>query len=157
MTSGLATRRSISRPYVTARTPLEDTYRVDENGCWIWQLATTAYGYGHVGRAEYQGGAHRWMYRQLRGEIPEGMQLDHLCRVPICVNPDHMEVVTGWENRRRGTGPMARNAAATHCTNGHPFDEANTCYSKRPENGRIRRRCRACSREAWQRRNGAAA
>jgi hypothetical protein len=144
-----------TKPYATARTPLEQTYRVDENGCWIWQLAVTASGYGHVGRAAYQGGAHRWVYQHLRGPIPEGMQLDHLCRVKVCVNPEHMEVVTGWENRRRGTSPIARYAAATHCVNGHPFDAANTRYAKR--GNRIRRQCRACAREAWRRKHGRAA
>lgn len=72
--------------------------------CWIWQLALTTNGYGHISvRASgYVGSAHRYVYAQTRGEIPAGAHLDHLCRVRACVNPDHIEVVTCAENARRG-------------------------------------------------------
>lgn len=70
--------------------------------CWIWQLSRKRNGYGELrksGRTMY---AHRWMYEQHVGPIPEGRDLDHLCRVRACVNPDHLEVVTRSENNRRG-------------------------------------------------------
>lgn len=76
-------------------------YTIDENGCWIWQRGLTYKGYGACNRDGFQT-AHRWYYAQLVGQIPEGMQLDHLCRVRACVNPGHLEPVTAGENTRRG-------------------------------------------------------
>jgi hypothetical protein len=76
-------------------------YIEDENGCWIWQKQTIGKGYGRKwvdGRGVL---AHRWYYEQANEPIPEGLQIDHLCRVKRCVNPAHLEVVTNTENRRR--------------------------------------------------------
>lgn len=73
------------------------SYRVDENGCWIWALSVTGSGYGY-----YQNKlAHRLFYEKHKGKIPEGMEIDHLCRVRNCVNPKHLEAVTSTENNRR--------------------------------------------------------
>lgn len=70
--------------------------------CWIWQMAINADGYGMLTRRGRQRIAHRMVYEELRGAIPTGMQIDHLCRVRECVNPDHLEPVSGTENTRRG-------------------------------------------------------
>jgi hypothetical protein len=74
--------------------------------CWLWTGGKTKNGYGSFypkkGPSKY---AHRWLYALVRGPIPEGMQLDHLCRVRHCVNPDHLEPVTMQENLRRGPTP----------------------------------------------------
>lgn len=84
--------------------PAGPDYIVDlESGCWIWQREQTSDGYG---RKRLAGGgrkaAHRWHYEQEHGPIPDGMQLDHLCRNRACCNPDHLEAVSARENCRRG-------------------------------------------------------
>lgn len=68
--------------------------------CWTWQLFIHPNGYGAKGNTY----AHIHMYKKIRGAIPPGLQLDHLCRVRNCVNPDHLEPVTGAMNAQRGAG-----------------------------------------------------
>lgn len=83
--------------------PRSVLYRVDpEFGCWIWQGACSWNGYARVKRDGKLVWAHRWYYEQLKGPIPEGKDLDHLCRNTKCVNPEHLEPVTKAENQRRG-------------------------------------------------------
>ena len=118
----------------------------DPEGCWLWTGALSD-GYGSFGIEGHRTkGAHRYAYETLVGPVPSGLQLDHLCRVRNCVNPDHLEPVTQRENLLRSEGAAARNARKTHCENGHPFDDENTSST----NGK--RRCRACGRESEQRR-----
>lgn len=93
--------------------------------CWLFTGRTTK-GYGVIsikGRETY---VHRYVYEQMRGPIPEGLELDHLCRVPRCVNPQHLEAVTHKVNCLRGESFAAKHARKTHCPKGHPYDEANT-------------------------------
>lgn len=86
----------------------DEMYRVVDRGydtpCWEWQRATNRGGYGtrNTRRKETKL-AHRWMYQQAKGEIPDDLPLDHLCRNTVCVNPDHLEPVTHAENLRRGS------------------------------------------------------
>lgn len=77
-------------------------YIIDENWCWLWQGAITPQGYGTATLGRRPVPAHRLTWRIFEGPIPDGLQLDHLCRVRRCVNPDHLEPVTGAENVRRG-------------------------------------------------------
>lgn len=107
-----------------------------EDGCWLWQGWINPGGYGRALFNRYSGQAHRLSYEIHVGPIPEGLTLDHLCRVRHCVNPAHLEPVTHRENVRRG-----RNAATkrTHCPHGHPYDEANTYINPRGD-----WECRAC-------------
>ena len=118
-------------------------YVIDEaSGCWVWQRSATPGGYGRMrqgGRMQY---AHRAYYERLHGVIPAGLQLDHLCRNPRCVNPQHLEPVTGRENTLRGNTIAARRKAQSHCVQGHAFDEANTIARGR------NRACRECQRKA---------
>ncbi len=85
--------------------PRKQQYREEDRGyetpCWVWQLKISNSGYGCATVKGKGRSAHRWYYEQANGPIPEGMQIDHLCRVRTCVNPDHLEVVTRLENMRR--------------------------------------------------------
>ena len=108
--------------------------------CWLWIGAKMPNGYGSFGATAGTKGtvyAHRYAYTLLVGPIPEGLWIDHLCRIRLCVNPAHLEPVTPRENLMRGNGPAAINARKEHCPQGHPYDEANTEYV-------ISRRCRTC-------------
>jgi hypothetical protein len=123
---------------------------VKQDGCWIWIGSKGVNGYGHFNiKRGVKIGAHRIAYELLKTAIPEGLEIDHLCRTRDCVNPDHMEPVTHAENMRRSTagrnlGPMHR--AKTHCPGGHPYDLENTYLCP---NGA--RQCRICRREADRR------
>lgn len=121
--------------------------KVDKTpSCWLWLGARADTGYGHVRRSKdgmvREVLAHRHAYATLRGPIPTGMDIDHLCRVRHCVNPDHLEPVTRRENLLRSPFTRASiRSRQTHCVHGHPFDEENTRWY------RGTRTCRACSRE----------
>lgn len=108
--------------------------------CWLWTGYIKPNGYATF----YPGGGrhvdkiyvHRWAYESSKGPIPDGLEIDHLCNVRNCVNPEHLEVVTHRVNLDR------RNANKTHCAHGHLFDEANT-YMWR--GGRMCRTCRSAA------------
>ena len=127
-----------------------DKVRVREDGCWEWTAQLVdGYGYFRVGsltdgtrRHVY---SHRYAYEHLVGEVPAGLQCDHLCRNRACVYPGHIDVVTCRTNLLRGNGVSARNARKTHCAQGHAYDLLNTHITKDGS-----RRCRACDRQ-WHR------
>ena len=113
--------------------------------CWLW-TASTCSGYGNFWDGERKISAHRWSYEHYVGPIPEGLQIDHLCGTPLCVNPGHLEPVTHRVNNLRGiTNATAVNARKTHCKHGHEFTEANT-LTRRDRNKAPSRRCRTCHR-----------
>lgn len=121
-------------------------YMVTEAGCWEWVGARNPLGYGYLHLNQVKTMAYRHVYQLERGPIPEGADLDHLCRNPSCVRPDHLEPVTHRENVLRGTGASARNARKTHCSKGHEFTAANTGRSRRGV--RFCRTCMSLNRKA---------
>lgn len=115
--------------------------------CWLWTAAIGSGGYGCFHISQKQRLAHRVSYTLVRGEIPEGLTLDHLCRVRHCVNPSHLEPVSIRINTLRGNGPSSVNSTKTHCPEGHEYDSANTSI-KVSVNGAKRRRCSTCHRNS---------
>lgn len=115
--------------------------RDPNSGCWIWAGCTENGGYGIFTRSAEHGSkpimAHRYSYEQSVGEIPEGLVIDHLCRVRCCVNPNHLEPVTHKENLNRGINAKSEK---THCPQGHPYSGDNLYI--RTDNGG--RECKAC-------------
>lgn len=122
----------------------EETFfaRVTEgpNDCWLWDRPMDN-GYGQFSDNRKMWMAHRWSYQFLRAEIPEGLNLDHLCRTRLCVNPWHLEPVTQRVNVHRGVGITAAKAAQTQCAHDHAFDVGNTYIDPRGHRG-----CRKCRR-----------
>jgi hypothetical protein len=111
------------------------------NGCWLWTGRVDGFGYGHFKTRKRSLKAHRVAWTLKCGPIPPGMTLDHLCRQPRCVNPEHLQVVTNKENILRGTSPTAVNAQKTHCKRGHELTAENI-WTKRG-----RRNCKQCQRD----------
>ena len=119
----------------------EKSYRVNSKGCWIWQGNIRGNGYGAycINKKGYY--AHRYLYEKLKGPIPKGLQLDHLCRNKLCVNTGHLEPVTSRENTMRGIGLTSINAKKTHCHLGHLLSGKN--LYRRPDR---ERECRICTK-----------
>jgi hypothetical protein len=92
-------------------------------GCIIWLGAVNEDGYGNIGKTTNRSGmAHIAAWELANGPVPDGLELDHLCRVRSCINVDHLEPVTHEENVRRGdhlTWRLKRRVRRTHCRNGH--------------------------------------
>jgi hypothetical protein len=127
--------------------------RVDRlpGGCWLWRGAINSNKYGMIKRGGRSVRAHRLFYTELVGPIPDGMVLDHICRVRHCVNPDHLRVVTSLENSMCGYGVCAVNARKTHCPKGHPYNEQNLLPRK--DGHRSCRICKSANDSARHRRN----
>lgn len=122
-------------PRVNKNGPVPES-RPDLGSCWIYSGRINDKGYGIFVLDEVDVRAHRWSYEQLVGPIPEGLDLDHLCRVRECVRPEHLEPVTTKVNVLRGEGITARHARKETCAKGHAL-------TPRPGGGRI---CRECHR-----------
>lgn len=118
----------------------------NDKGCWVWQRMKNRKGYARIRWNGKIIEIHRMAYEAFIGPIPEGLVIDHLCRNPSCLNPEHLEAVTHKENTLRGNAPSALYAKQTHCKHGHPLSGANLRVEK--DGGRT---CKTCNREAVRR------
>ena len=120
-----------------------DKFTIADNGCWEWNKYVGTHGYGQHYVNNLTILAHRLAYNLVYGEIPKGMQLDHLCRNRVCCNPNHLEPVTHKENARRGLNGKYL-SARTHCPSEHEYTKENTKIVNRGQS----RACRECHRIA---------
>lgn len=158
------TPRRKGRPIPPLAVRFAERYVVDPSGCWLWTGTITGDGYGRL-RVNGRGiGAHRVALMVAGVDIPEGLTVDHLCHTRDascpggvcmhrrCVNPDHLELVTGYENIMRGRGSQAENARKVLCNRGHD------AWMPHPTKDGPNRICAECKkindREHAQRRGG---
>lgn len=117
-----------------------------KDGCWYWAGSINASGYGNMyvnGRTQL---AHRVMYEIEYGESPDGFDVDHICDTRICINPEHLRLLTHAENVRKYYKP-------NHCNNGHELTPDNT-YVMIPnkKTGTTSRQCKTCSNSTHKKR-----
>lgn len=141
------------------RISIEDRFwaKVDKSGdCWLWTAAKNNQGYGVFGiPGNKKVLPHRFSYELVKGPIPLGLTIDHLCRTPLCVNPDHLEAVTHRVNNLRGASQAALNAQKTYCPKGHAYSGDNLFVWKNTWGWT--RRCRTCKNQQQRERRRMAA
>lgn len=111
--------------------------------CWVWTAAMDGHGYGAFWYQRKVAKAYRAAYEMFVGPVPEGMQLDHLCRNRACVNPAHLEPVSQQVNIARGASPSAISVRTNACSRGHDLSSAAV---RRPDG---RRYCGECRRATY--------
>ncbi len=134
-------------PRIYVRRPLRELFdkKVNKRGpndCWLWTGGTNGTGYGHMTLNNRKNAyAHRLAYEFAHGPIPEGLTIDHLCRVRLCVNPAHLEPVTFLENIKRATPYRIK----SHCKQGHEYNEVNS--HRYFYYGKVFRQCKICRKD----------
>lgn len=127
-----------------------------KNNCWIYAGTVNKDGYGVIwdsGHNNYRL-AHRVLYETIHGTIVNKLPLDHLCRQPRCINPDHLEPVTTRENVLRGVGIAAKYAKRDKCKNGHLFTKRNTYTWPKRKNARLCKECRMVNTIKFNKKEG---
>jgi hypothetical protein len=137
---------------LTAQQRIARSIVVDDNGCWIWQRAINRDGYGRIRVDKRAWLVHRLAYTLSVGAIPNGLDLDHLCRVRACCNPSHVQPVDRKTNVLRGEHPNVVLHHVGQCKHGHVIDTDNAYV--RPD-GRLK--CAECTRAAVRQRRANAA
>jgi len=130
-------RQEVVMPTTLLR--LSQKYTKLPSGCWQWNGAKQPTGYGQMWNGERPEQAHRIAYRLFVGPIPDGYEVDHLCRNRSCINPAHLRIVTHRENMRCSLTVMGENARKTHCKRGHALSGHNLIITKQGT-----RQCRIC-------------
>jgi len=108
--------------------------------CWNWQHTINNLGYGSIYIKRKQYLAHRFIYEQMCGQIPENKVLDHICNNKSCVNPEHLRPISNNHNLNRSR------IEQTKCKRGHLYDKENTGIDKY-----LNRYCKTCKKEASKR------
>jgi len=115
--------------------------RLRQHGCWEWQASVRKDGYGRFAINSKPELSHRIAYYLVSGPMPRELEIDHLCRNRLCVNPSHMELVSKRVNILRGECHAANNKRKTHCKSGHELTELNIYTVSLPK-----RKCKFCAR-----------
>lgn len=119
--------------------------------CWLWIGSENGRGYGEIRFGKKKVYAHRWSYENAKGPIPDGYQIDHLCRVPACIRPAHLEAVPPKINVQRGLAAQPKpHLMKEYCSNGHKYSE-NT-YRRKDGKGRNCEECVRVRAREYQRR-----
>lgn len=137
------------------RTAVEPEVRFDAKvvkteSCWLWRGAKSRNGYAQFrtgGVGAPQALVHRWNYERFKGAIPDGYQVDHLCKTRLCVNPDHLEAVPPALNNARSESPTAINGRMVLCA--QDLHELNGENLEPTALRHGQRRCRECKKQ-WQ-------
>lgn len=118
-----------------------------DDDCWLWRLAPGTHGYGQVSDGSGTFLAHRAAWALANGrQVPDGMTIDHVCHVRMCVNPAHLRPLPNVDNARDNL-----QAFKTHCPQGHPYAGTNLIVYTNPK-GQTCRKCRRCHHELLDRR-----
>lgn len=117
-------------------------------GCWLWTGYTFSSGYSCFGEKYSSYHGHRWAYKHFVGEIPDGWEVDHLCRVRCCVNPSHLEAVEPKENKARGMAPSAVQRRTVCVPQGHELVTMTYCKTCRKASQRRSNRVQYLKRKS---------
>lgn len=120
-------------------------------GCIEWRGFINPKGYGRARLGGVKTTVHRVAFMVHVGPIPEGFEIDHLCRNRCCINPAHLEAVSHAENTLRSDNVVGVNARKTHCHRGHEFSPENTVRLSGN-----RRECRTCRNTRYRQPQGGA-